>query len=304
MTGPWAVYARGVSYSDEYYFVDPDPMLDAAIRAWRVTGDPSEIQSLLQHQEENSEYPDVLISGHATEEEAEIAAGVLMHELVRTLTFVDFGFGNFGMTEGGSTRWYSTEDDDLEWAALFDSAQKSAGVDDTARLEAWCQKHEWPFPQVTDRSLRMSIAERAMEDVWKDFVDDDTDSFLADAVAEQLLTAGRLDLLIDLWSSLAAPLVYVGPPPAEKAIRFDLRRMSIFREREIDTAGFTATSLAPPSNSRSAALGFEATAGERTTAEPTTAEPADVGASGGTDVGASGGESSPRKGLFGRIFGR
>jgi hypothetical protein len=294
-SGNYAVYARGVAYSDEYYFVDPDPMLDAALRSWRVSGDPSEIQSLLQHQEENSEYPDELVSLHATYEAAEVAAGVLLLEKVRTLTFVDFGFGNFGMTTGGSTRWYSTEDDDDEWSTLFDSAQTSSLVDDAARLEAWCQKQAWPFPQDSDSSQRMSIAERSMEEVWKDVVDDDAEAFLADVVAEQLLAAGRDDLLIDLWSSLAAPLVYVGPPPAEKAVRFDLRQMSIFREREIDTAGFTATSLASPSNSQAAVLAFGATAGE-----PTGTQPADVGA----DVGTSGGESRPRKGLFGRIFGR
>jgi hypothetical protein len=43
------IYARGITYSDEFFLVQPDPLLDASLRRWSATGDGTEVLSLLAH---------------------------------------------------------------------------------------------------------------------------------------------------------------------------------------------------------------------------------------------------------------
>ena len=127
-----------------------------------------------------------------------------------------------------------------------------------------------------------------MDTAWAEMIIDDHQSFLADIVAVQLQNAKRDDLLIDLWSTFVGSLVFVGPAPSDKAVPFDLRTMSIFQERNIDTSRFTATSLgqsAPATVDRSSAPDSPL---HGATNSPTTRK---------TDAPA-------RKGLFSRIFGK
>jgi hypothetical protein len=270
------LYARGVSYSDEYFFVDPDPLLDAALRAWRVTGDSNEVLSLLQHQDENSEYPDYVVEVYPSFEEAESAVHDVLVKTVRGLTFVDFGFTTFGIASGGSTRWYSTEDDDDTWSSLLDATvpTKSSEADIT-RLLAWCDRHSWPHPSEKDHAAAVEVAERALEQHLSEVIDEQPEAFLADIVADQLHAAGREDLLIDLWATFVVPLVYVGPASTSEPATFDLRRMSFFKEHNIDTSRFSAESLDP-------------------SASTTALQPRDPAPT----------NDPPRKGLFGRIFGK
>jgi hypothetical protein len=290
-TGPCAVYTRGVSYSDECFFVDPDPLLDAALRGWRETGEPNEVLSLLQHQDVNSEYPDSVVEVYASFAEAEAAIHDVLLKTVRELTFVDFGFATFGISFGGSTRWYSTQDDDDSWSSLVDSTVPAVdGVDgagDTGRLLAWCDRHRWPHPPRNDRSQMMAIAERAFEPGVAEVIDDEPEAFLADMVADQLHAAGRNDLLIDLWASFVVPLVFVGPAPSSNPADFDLRQMSFFSERKIDTSKFSAESLNP--GAPSGTTPQPSAASTKTTLPPKDPGPA---------------PEPPRKGLFGRIFGK
>jgi hypothetical protein len=276
-TGPYAVYTRGVSYSDEFFFVDPDPVLDAALRTWRQTGEANEVLSLLQHQDSNSEYPDMVSSVHASLEGAESAVRDTLLNMIRELTFVDFGFATFGMLGGGSARWYSTEDDDDMWSSLIDQIEPEKSPDqDIVQLLAWCDRHNWPHPSLNDRAGMVAIADRAMEDCWGEMLDEDPQSFSADIVAEQLQAASRDDLMLDLWGTFAVPLVYVGPAPSVEPAVFDLRKLSLFEERGIDTSRFSATSLDPTASWKTAPT---------PTASPHTAEPR-------------------AKGLFSRIFGK
>ncbi len=279
--GPCAVYTRGISYSDEYYFVDPDPMLDAALRSWRETGETNEVLSLLQHQDENAEYADLVDSIHPSFAEAELASRAVLIEMIRGLTFVDFGFSTFGVSNG-SARWYSTRDDDEAWSSIVDDAVTAKETDDIDQLLAWCDRHNWPHPSASNPDQLKAIAERAMEDCWSESVDDAPESFLADIVAEQLQAASRDDLLVDLWATLVGPMVFVGPPPSEKRAKFDLRKMSMFKERNIDTSPFSADSLDPTSAST-----------DPTSASTTALHTSDPAAS-----------EPLRKGLFSRIFGK
>jgi hypothetical protein len=279
-TGPCAVYARGVAYSDEVFFIDPDPMLDAALRAWRTSGDPDEVLSLLQHQDEHFEYPDAVMSVHRTCAEAEAAIPGALAEVLRSLTFVDFGFSSYGIRRVGSARWYSTEDDDDKWSELFDSQEASIEAeDDVPDLLAWCDKHSVPRPTVKNRDQLLGISARAMEPAWSDMIDDQADAFLADVVVEQLRSANRDDLIADLWTTLVGQIVFVGPAPSRTPVEFDLRRMSVFRERKIDTSGFSASSL-----DGEGAYRYKS-------AQPVTQH----------DPRAT---EAPRKGLFSRIFGK
>jgi hypothetical protein len=242
--GPCAIYARGVAYSDEVYFVDPDPMLDAALRTWRSSGDPDEVLSLLQHQDENNEYPDYLVSVHPTFAEAQAAFTDALNGLLRTLTFVDFGFASFGIGHYFSGRWYSTEDDDDKWSELLDSDGPAIEpTDDLARLLDWCDQNGVTRPTAKNRPQLDGIAARAMQAGWDGPNNDQTDVFLADVVVEQLRATNREDLIADLWATLVGQLAFIGPAPSNKPVEFDLRKMSFFRERNIDTSGFSATSL-------------------------------------------------------------
>jgi hypothetical protein len=287
-TGPCAVYTRGVAYSDEVFFVDSDPMLEAALRAWRSSGNPNEVLSLLQHQNENSEAADLAVSIHASFPEAEVALPGALVAMISDLTFVDFGFGAFGIGTPGS-RWYSTQDDDDAWTELFDEMDiKNEEGADVARLLAWCDKHQWPHPTVTNRAQLEAISARSMETVWDDLIDDDPESFLADIVAEQLRGAKREDLLIDLWSTLVGSLVFIGPAPSEEVVPFDLRTMSLFKERNIDTSAFSATSLARSAPTTVDPSSKPTRARDISSSNPTTRD---------TDAPA-------RKGLFSRIFGK
>jgi hypothetical protein len=242
--GPCAIYSRGVEYSDEVFFVDPDPILDAALRTWRASGDPNEVLSLLQHQNEHSESPDHLVSVHPTFAEAQAVFPDVLNNILRSLTFIDFGFAYYGIRSIQSARRYSTERDSEKWEELFDSPESGAEADDDVPyLLAWCDQHEVTHPSArSDRQLE-EISARRMEPDWDGEIDDQADVFLADILVEQLRAEHRHDLIVDLWSTLVGQLAFIGPAPSDKPVEFDLRRMSIFRERNIDTSGFTATSL-------------------------------------------------------------
>ena len=281
--GPCAVYVRGIAYSDEVFYVDPDPILDAALRNWRSTGDAAEVLSLLQHQDEFSESPDTAASVQGSYAEAAAAMGPTLLETIRGITFIDFGFDTLGIGSGQSMRWYSTEDDDNEWLALEDAGDASSGPrpDDVSRLKRWCDTHGWPHPKSDDRRKLELIAERAMDTFPASLVDQQPRAFLADTLADQLMAAGRDDLLVDLWRTFVPALVYVGPAPTGVRVPFDLRTLSFFREKGIDTSAFSATTLASTND------------GPSTPASPSRTPLPPTGAGG-----------EPRKGLFGRLFGR